>query len=85
MKMTLDQWQLILDTMIKARDEAHADYKRKLNHYNQLREKFCEENPDATDKEVEKGFSREHEAQRAAHEHFTAIHAVILKLENTEI
>ena len=85
MKMTIDQYNLIIEILKKEQEIAERTYQRKKDYYKRITERFYKENPDATDKEMYEGFREQREEKEAAWNRLKSIEAVILKLENTEI
>ena len=83
MKMTIDQYNLIIEIMRKAEAAADADHRRKESHYSDLYERCLKKGMKS--EEISEGLKEQQDECTKALNKLNAIEAILLKLENTEI
>jgi len=85
MKMTIDQWNLILSILEQARNDAERLYESRKQNYDGCYKLKAERNPELSDREIVKILSPQMQHYRDAWDRKCEIEAIISKLENTEI
>ena len=83
MKMTIDQYNLIIEIMRKAEAAADAEHRRKEAYYSDLYKKCLKKGMKS--EEIAEGLKEHQDECTKALNRLTAIEAIISKLENTEI
>ena len=83
MKMTIDQYNLIIEIMKKAQLAADAQHRRKEAYYSDLYAKCLKQGMKS--EEIVEGLQEHQDECKKALDRLNAIDAILLKLENTEI
>ena len=85
MKMTLADWNMIVEILKEAHKTEKGKENAKWEHYKSLRDAYKKEHPNTTDEEVERGFKKQYDDYCTQANRVELIGDIINTLENAEI